>query len=184
MRGLLTLLSSMFLGTTPRDKTWPHEDDIRSFHTMVSLGDVKAVQKALDANPALATSTDQFLFQPIHLVCDVDHYPLIPLLLRYGADINAVNEDGHSLLHITNDPDLVPLIVAAGADLELRDLQGRTPLLVALTEPDIYDVVDALLESGSDPNARDRRGRSVLDYAHADGTDEDLLDLLMDAGAE
>ena len=37
-------------------------------------------------------------------------------LQRFGADINAHNDEGHALLHIIMDPALIPVAVAAGAD--------------------------------------------------------------------
>lgn len=54
------------------------------------------------------------------------------------------------------DTNTVRAAVAAGSDLEVRDGQGRTPLLVAVTE-DRVEVAEILVEAGADPNALDGR---------------------------
>ena len=104
-------------------------------------------------------------------------------LQRFGADINAHNDEGHALLHIIMDPALIPVAVAAGADANLGDYSGRTPLMVHLSEPDGADFVPAFVAAGADLNARDAKGKSVLDYA-VDHNDPALTEMLLAAGAK
>jgi ankyrin repeat protein len=61
----------------------------------------------------------------------------ITLLLAQGADVNAVNDNGESALHIAvgRGDALVRFLVEKGATLDLKDKVGRTPLDVAMGVP-------------------------------------------------
>jgi ankyrin repeat protein len=68
---------------------------------------------------------------------DTPAYQAIELMLKKGADVNATNASGETLLHqaIPRGEDLVKLVVAHGAKLDIKDKSGRTPLDVALGVP-------------------------------------------------
>ncbi len=40
----------------------------KKFHDAVRIGDINTVRSMISADPALATSTDEYQFQPIHLL--------------------------------------------------------------------------------------------------------------------
>ena len=68
-------------------------------------------------------------------------------------------------------------LIAHGADVNVADANGRTPLMMAAMQG-WADVVRELLAAHAAVNARDREGRVALDYA-----DEETSALLKQAGA-
>jgi len=157
---------------------------IKKFHDAVHIGDIAAVRTMLASDPALATSADQYKFQPIHLLDMYFEPEILDLLLANGADINAKNEDGVTILHIITDPDAVDVLIRKGAQIEARDKNGRTPLIMQASEQQNGpDVVEALLAHGADPNAKDDKGKTALFIARESG-DEELIDLLLKSGAK
>lgn len=63
--------------------------------------------------------------------------------------------------------------VAAGADLEVRGSEGRTPLVEA-TKARRTEIAVLLLQAGADPNVQDDMEDSAFLYAGAEGLDEIL----------
>lgn len=165
MRSFLLLLCTLAFGNPVSAQTQSETPDIEAFFSLVQTGGATSVKNALSKNPALATATDSLGFQPIHMLDYTDFDKILGLLIGNGADINAQNDEGIGLIHILIDEQFLPAVLSAGADLELKDKSGRTPVMVWLTEPDGLLMVAALLQAGADPNAKDSRGQSVMDYA-------------------
>lgn len=99
--------------------------------------------------------------------------------LEMGADPNARDADGNTLLHRAEEEywdeagEMATLLLAAGADPNVRNNQGQTPLHAALTGyyPNL-EVIVALLEGGADPNVRDQDRDTPLHYlSHTDPSD-------------
>lgn len=89
--------------------------------------------------------------------------------LAQGASVNCVDEPGMSPLHYASAigyPELVQLLLARGADPNRRNIQGRTPLLVAasntITKWNLPVVATLLMSKGADPTSEDNEGRSAL----------------------
>lgn len=108
-----------------------------------------------------------------------DHILICHILLRGGADVNRVEKkDGNRTpLHnavLRHDTlyEHVPLLLAHGASLEPRNVNGNTPLYVAVAQ-NHHHAVRALLESGADVNAVNKYGRKPLSAVIATGGGRD-----------
>ncbi|GAB1822874.1 ankyrin repeat domain-containing protein [Herbidospora sp. RD11066] len=107
--------------------------------------------------------------------------PTVRTMLATGADPDAVDEDGTTLVELAvsyRHADVLRLLVESGATLAVPSLLHN---LVA--GRDLPEMLPILLELGADANARDAAGWTPLHFAAADGY-EGSARLLIAAGAE
>lgn len=94
--------------------------------------------------------------------------------------------DVGTLLHIamTNQPNLncVAVLIAEGADVNARDIAGRTPLHNACIYGADKNTVKILVESGSDVNAATHNGNMPINLINMDLNDE-VRNYLINQGA-
>ncbi|MCD6047435.1 MAG: transient receptor potential channel pyrexia [Gammaproteobacteria bacterium] len=104
-------------------------------------------------------------------------------LISLNIDVNAFENEDSTALHlatISRCPELMHLLLKAGAHVDASDLCGRTPLLSLIQyqkkeqlEP-APGIVEILLQAGADINARDASGFSPYHACR----DEEILALM------
>ncbi|KAH6677835.1 hypothetical protein F5X68DRAFT_213303 [Plectosphaerella plurivora] len=62
-------------------------------------------------------------------------------------------------------PSIVKLLLEHGADVHTRYLQGKTPLMLAVSGQDSIDVIMMLLEMGARVGDRDKNGHNAIWHA-------------------
>jgi uncharacterized protein len=90
----------------------------------------------------------------------------LKLLLSLGADVNLRNKEGRTPLMAASTPQLIELLLAAGADINAKDNEGKTALMGAAYSGEIT-VVKCLLRNKADPEIRTPDGKTALDLAIA-----------------
>ena len=98
-----------------------------------------------------------------------------------NTNSNALNQQ---LLQATQrgDKEAVLKLLEEGADINVRDAQGRTPVMIA-TYQHSTDIVRTLLQAGADVNIRDDNKENPLLHAGAQGW-LDILKLAIEAHAD
>ncbi len=112
----------------------------------------------------------------------------LEILLQHGASVHHQDVQGSSALHYASAnarTESVRLLLEAGADPDVQDLEGKTPL-TRLTSPstgrfylagrwwnptptDRKETAVLLLEAGCDPSVKDVYGREAIHYAASNG---------------
>ena len=106
-------------------------------------------------------------------------------ILAKGADINAkIEPSGNTLLHrvvFWNNKDMTEHVLSLNPSLEMRNGDGRTPLMVAL-EKDRWPLAELLLEKGANVTGKDMYGQTVTHYLESSKQLE-LLKKVIEKGA-
>jgi ankyrin repeat protein len=124
---------------------------------------------------------------PLHLA----KYDVAAILLGMpGVDPNTVDKEGRSALHWAlrsagdgRQDRLVELLLRHGADPNIRDSKGLTPLLQALRNGSMLKVLALLLDHGADPNIGDQDGKLPLHYA-INAQSPEMVALFLKYGAD
>jgi ankyrin repeat protein len=66
--------------------------------------------------------------------------------------------------HETN---MVHYLIAAGADINMPDSSGETPIMWAMISDKNLGIVEDLIAHGADLNTKDNRGATVISYAES-----------------
>lgn len=97
-------------------------------------GDVIALKSLLATDPSLLEARDSDGSTPLHCATWKGHQHIVAALLEAGADVNAVNQNGHwgtTPLHAAahaNQAGIAKLLLDHGADMKAKDMEGRTPM--------------------------------------------------------
>ena len=99
-------------------------------------------------------------------------------------DVLKIDEQGRTTLMLAagkGQADLIPSIIAAGVNVNARDLEGDAALFYAATNGRL-EAVDALLRAGADVNAANKKGSTSLIGAATEGY-APIVKLLLARGA-
>ena len=141
-----------------------------------TLGDIARLRVLLanDSNLVKAQSSDGFT--PLHLACFFGQPDAAEILVRQGADPNAVSPNRIAVVHsaaASRNAALVKLVLQAGANPNLQQQGGYT----ALHEAAMHNSVEraqALLDAGADRSIRSDDGLTAAEMAAQKGNQEVL----------
>jgi cytohesin len=89
---------------------------------------------------------------------------VVTMLVKAGAEVNARTEDGRVPLHFIENPAVVDALVGRGADVKVRAKDGGTPLHHAAKQG-YQGSIAALVRHGADVNAVAADGGTPLHWA-------------------
>lgn len=133
---------------------------VRNRFAMIAAG---AIGLAL-ATPSMAQFSDSFSF--LKAVKDRDGDKAMPFLNKPGAPVLNTRDPntGETALHIVvrgHDTTWLSFLLSRGANTEIKDRNGMTPILVAAQTGDA-DSTRLLITAGANVNATDNSGETPL----------------------
>lgn len=146
-------------------------------------GDIREVEQMILQDRSCVHAQDNFQFTPLHAVASTDLVDIAQLLLTNGARIDAKNDVGITALHIANYPSMTELLIASGAQIDILDNEGNSPLISLAGEPDGLDSMELLLKAGARVNLRNKAGETALSVS-SDRQETDKVELLRNFGAQ
>jgi len=107
---------------------------------------------------------------PLGIAIENRQMDVIELLLRAGANVEARDEHGRTMLiqKAREDLEAIRILLEIGADIDARDDNGRTALISVFTTHgygDYTENVRFLVNAGVDLDTRDKDGETALMYA-------------------
>ena len=140
-----------------------------SVHEAAALGDVAALRRALDADPAGTAEFGPGGHTALGLASAYGHDEAVAFLLSAGADpsLGQLVPGGHYPLHAAlanGHVEIASRLLAAGADANEPNSDDWTPLHFAAKRADAR-AVDVLISAGARTGYPNREGHTALDYA-------------------
>ena len=108
--------------------------------------------------------------------------------LTSGADIEFIKDTTTKMTPLMSaiknyKIDIAKYLIKSGADVNAKDVEGRTPLHYLSIDYDRYNenigLAEALIEAGAKVNAKDKKGNTPLHYVK----NKELAEILIKAGA-
>ena len=153
-----------------------------------ALGDLSALNEALDRDADLISRRSSDGWTPLHLTGFFGRDQCAAFLIDNGAPLNALSTNAirntplHAALAGATNATLVRRLIFAGADVEARGENGIQPLHLAAARGD-QALCDLLVSRGADPQATMDDGTTPAKLAAARGFSA-LGELLASKGSE
>ena len=164
-------------------------------------GDIEIMRLLMESGANVNCISPLLGETPLHYAAASGNVSAVTLLLAKDANPNAALKNltmvrGGSTLDAgiskqtplmwaapTGSPELIRALIDAGANVNAQDIQGISPLMLAVASEDQdLAVVRVLLQSGANVNARSGRGETALDWARKFGS-RPVIAALQRAGA-
>ncbi|KAI1169653.1 hypothetical protein F4777DRAFT_584691 [Nemania sp. FL0916] len=154
-------------------------DGFNSLSTASLLGLEKIVKLLLSKDPHGETQ--------LYWAVMRGHEAVVRVYLDYGADLNVRDpESGWTALHWAaidkSYSEMTRLLLMGGADPNMKDESGKTPLMIAATENNVV-AVTLLIDGGANIEERDQGGNTALIVA-AEWRNNNVVKVLLEKGAD
>lgn len=101
----------------------------------------------------------------LHVASDSGRAEVVSVLIQYGADVMAREENGKTALHRAGSAKIVDMLLRAGADVDAKEFIHSNTALHLASQSGLEEVVSILVQHRADINARERDGRTALHFA-------------------
>ena len=135
-----------------------------------ALGDCTRLEPLLRQDPMSVHASSADGWAPLHLAAAFGGAQATALLLAHGAHVHRFsrnpmrNQPLHACIALSRDLETVRILIAQGADVNMAQAGGYTPLHQAAAAG-LVELTKSLLEAGAHPDVRCDQGKTPADYA-------------------
>jgi uncharacterized protein len=152
-----------------RDFLLTHLENLDIFEAC-ALGDCSRIEPLLQREPMLVHDCSADGWAPLHLAAAFGGPEATAVLLTHGAHVHRFsrnpmhNQPLHACIALSQDAETVRLLIAQGADVNMEQAGGYTPLHQAAAAG-LAELTQILLEAGANPSCVCHQGKTPADYA-------------------
>ena len=135
-----------------------------------ALGDCDRIESLLQQDAMLVHENSADGWAPLHLAAGFGGPQAVVLLLAHGAHVHRFsrnpmhNQPLHACIALGQDCETARLLIAQGADVNMEQAGGYTPLHQAAAAGNA-ELVGILLEAGANPDCVCHQGKRPVEYA-------------------
>lgn len=119
---------------------------LKTFHDACKIGDRRTVVSFLNNNPDAIDTPSKEGWTALIIACHKEENEIVRLLLERGANVNAANNKGTTVFmyaktpiqNTHNDTSLLSYLLQNGADINKKDVFGKTVLDYVLENRDLF----------------------------------------------
>lgn len=143
------------------------EDGFTLLHHAAFEGNFEIIDILMENNIDIDTPANNG-HTPLSLATEEGHLDLVKKLLKAGAELKTYKDDlNWTFLHLAIDSEnieMVKFFLNKGIDVNLLDLDGDTPFILAASIGAL-DIVKYLIENGADMNILNKENQNALHEA-------------------
>lgn len=121
---------------------------------------------------------------PLHEAVTLDEINIVKFLLLNHANVRATNNKNEEVIIDAikhgADIEIISLLLEYGADINVKDADGYSPLMIAVNQRNV-ELIKFLLQHGANINELTKDGKNVLFYAYANHASEEIIQILLDS---
>lgn len=134
-----------------------------------AVGELDQVSRLIKENPADVNAIAPDGFQPLGLAAFFGHLDVAEFLIGVGAETDSASHNPLKVMPLHSAaagswPEMVRLLIAHGAPVNVQQAEGFTPLHSAAQNGSV-EIIRDLLAAGAEINARDDEGLTPLAFA-------------------
>jgi ankyrin repeat protein len=135
---------------SPNMDVWDDQNPEELIFELIGMNTADLVDQLLGLAPKVVRAVDSDGRSPLHVAAQRNMLDIVRLLISINAPLDAIDQFGKSPMHYTRDPNIAELLAEEGANVNIQDNDGITPLLEYCRE-ECHDCVKAVLPYGADP---------------------------------
>lgn len=146
---------------------------------------LEKVRACLNSGADINSKTGKYGYTPLIYAVKQNRVDMVELLLKAKPNLNVADNNGRCAIHYAASDGnwkIWELIANSGADVNVKDSEGRTPLM--RVDQDCMDRAELLVKLGADVNARTDTGYTMLINVCENNYGPEWVKFLIKSGAD